>query len=68
MPFVSVEDNSWRRRNKDQRVSVQMSLDGEILVWLPLPKAASKAVGKKIISTFKAAALDFFHELDTIET
>jgi len=68
VPFVSVEDDSWRRRNKDQRISVQMSLDGEVLVWLPLPKAASKAVGKKIISTFKAAALDFFHELDTIET
>ena len=67
VPFVSVENNSWRR-NRDQRVSVQMSLDGEILVWLPLPKAASKAVGKKIISTFKTAALDFFHELDTIET
>ncbi len=67
VPFVSVQNNSWRHRSKDQRVSVQMSLDGEVLVWLPLPKAASKTVGKKIISTFKTAALDFFHELDTIE-
>ncbi|KAL3805728.1 hypothetical protein ACHAW5_010931 [Stephanodiscus triporus] len=65
VPFVSVENNVRRHRNKDQRASVKMSLDGELLVWLPLPKAASKAVGKKIISTFKTAALDFFHELDS---
>jgi hypothetical protein len=65
VPFVSVENNVRRHRNKDQRASVKMSLDGEVLVWLPLPKAASKAVGKKIISTFKTAALDFFHELDS---
>lgn len=44
-------------------LKVKMSLDSEILVWLPLPKVASKAVGKKIISAFETAALDFFEEL-----
>jgi len=63
--FDSVENNVWQHRKKDQHVSIKMSLDGEVMVWLPLPKAASKAVGKKIISAFETAALDYFHEIDS---
>ena len=48
---------------KDSRRGVKMTLDCEILVWLPLPKAASKAVKKKISSVFETVALDFFEEL-----
>ena len=59
-PVISVENNVWQLRNKDQRVSIEMSLGGEVLVWLPLPKAASKALGEKIISAFKTATIDFF--------
>ncbi|KAL9185309.1 hypothetical protein ACHAXT_003086 [Thalassiosira profunda] len=42
---------------------VKMRLECEILVWLPLPKAASHAVRKKIGSVFETVALDYFEEL-----
>jgi hypothetical protein len=60
MPVISVDNNVWQLRNKEQSVSVDMSFDGKVLIWLPLPKAASKAVGEKIISAFKTATIDFF--------
>lgn len=40
-----------------------MILDYELLVWLPLPKTASNAVGKKVSSVFETVAIDFFEEL-----
>lgn len=41
---------------------VKMSLENEVLVWLPLPKIAIRAVGKKILTVFEQAALDFFYQ------
>ena len=64
MPVVSDEKSVWQLRITEQRVSIDMSLDGEVLVWLPLPKATSKAVGEKIISAGKTATIDFFLELN----
>lgn len=57
--FVSVENNVV----KGKRLGVKMTLDCELLVWLPLPKAASKAVGKKISSVFESVAIDYFEAL-----
>lgn len=62
VPLVSI-GNGDQSGNEDQGARVKMSLDSEILVWLPLPKAASRAVGKKITSAFETAALVFFEEL-----
>ena len=56
---------SISKRNSKDNTKVRMVLDGEVLVWLPLPKTASKAVGTKIINVFKQAALTFFDELAT---
>ena len=52
-----------QHQNKVQQKNVKMSLESEVLVWLPLPKAATMAVGKKILSVFESAALDFFHDI-----
>lgn len=52
--------------SKDEESKVRMALDSELLVWLPLPKAASRAVGKKISSVFESVALGFFEELASI--
>lgn len=38
---------------------VKMTLDCEILVWLPLPSMASRAVRKKIISVFEEVVVEF---------
>ncbi len=57
VPLMSVDNQ------RHESAKVRMQLDSEILVWLPLPKAASKAVGKKITSVFESAALGFFDEL-----
>mmetsp|Transcript_28166 Transcript_28166/g.56658 ORF Transcript_28166/g.56658 Transcript_28166/m.56658 type:complete len:305 (-) Transcript_28166:1705-2619(-) len=42
---------------------VKMTLDCELLVWLPLPSVASKAVQKKISSVFEEIVAEFFDEL-----
>ena len=42
---------------------VRMTLDCQLLVWLPLPSIASKAVRKKISSVFEEIVIDFFDEL-----
>ena len=55
-------NNGHRQRIKDK---VKMMLEGEVLVPLPLPKVASKAVGKKIITVFEQAALAYFQDLST---
>jgi len=62
VPFDSIGNDAVE--NVDE-VRVKMTLECEVLVWLPLPKAASKQVGKKISSVFETAALDFFEELDS---
>lgn len=62
VPLVSVS-NGDQSGNEDKGARVKMSLDSELLVWLPLPQAASRAVGKKITSAFETAALEFFGEL-----
>ena len=51
--------------SSEDSTRVRMILDGEVLVWLPLPKSAARAVGKKIINVFEQAALTFFDELAT---
>ena len=51
------------QKNDDRPKMIKMYLENEVLIWLPLPKAAIKAVGKKILSVFEQAALDFFHGL-----
>lgn len=51
--------------NSNTEMKVKMTLDCEVLVWLPLPKTASNQVRKKISSVFETVALDFFEELAT---
>mmetsp|Transcript_34530 Transcript_34530/g.72709 ORF Transcript_34530/g.72709 Transcript_34530/m.72709 type:complete len:285 (+) Transcript_34530:132-986(+) len=51
--------------NNNTEMKVKMTLDCEVLVWLPLPKAATNQVRKKISSVFETVALDFFEELAT---
>ena len=65
VPIGPVGDTSGVQRegNIVNDARVKMTLDCEVLVWLPLPKAASNAVGKKISSVFKTVALDFFDKL-----
>lgn len=53
------------KQNSKDDTRVRMILDGEVLVWLPLPKSAARAVGKKIINVFEQVALTFFDELAT---
>jgi len=60
--FLSVAISN---QNSKDNTKVKMILDGEVLVWLPLPKTAARAVGKKIINVFEQAALTFFDELAT---
>mmetsp|Transcript_1604 Transcript_1604/g.2224 ORF Transcript_1604/g.2224 Transcript_1604/m.2224 type:complete len:308 (-) Transcript_1604:40-963(-) len=42
---------------------VKMTLDCELLVWLPLPSVASKAVRTKIGTIFEEIVAEFFDEL-----
>jgi len=53
------------RGGEGEGMKVSMNLDCELLVWLPLPKAATKAVTKKISSVFENVAINFFEELAT---
>ncbi len=48
---------------EDKNTKVSMTLDCELLVWLPLPRAATKAVKKKISAVFENVAINFFEEL-----
>jgi hypothetical protein len=60
----NIQSSGGRHQNKVLRhQQVKMSLESEVLVWLPLPKAAVRAVRKKIVSVFEEAALDFFYGL-----
>jgi hypothetical protein len=43
-----------------------MSLDCKLLIWLPLPPAARRAVARKIIAVFESVAVAFFDELATV--
>ncbi|KAL7452092.1 hypothetical protein ACHAWC_006513 [Mediolabrus comicus] len=45
---------------------VKMTLDCKLLIWLPLPPAARRAVVKKIIAVFESVAVTFFDELATV--
>jgi hypothetical protein len=44
---------------------VKMTLECKLLVWLPLPSIASKAVRKKISSVFEEIVAEFFDDLAT---
>lgn len=44
---------------------VKMKLECKLLVWLPLPSIASKAVRKKISSVFEEIVAEFFDDLAT---
>ena len=48
------DDTSMTRQSK-----VKMTLDTELLVWLPLPSMASRAVQKKIGSVFEEIVVEF---------
>lgn len=62
----NIQSSGGRHHNKVPRhQNVKMSLESEVLIWLPLPKAAIRAVRKKIVSVFEEAALDFFYGLYT---
>lgn len=69
MPFdmIGTENGAQQENIVRNDAKVKMTLKCEVLVWLPLPKAASNAVGKKISSVFEAVALDFFEELASNE-
>lgn len=43
-------------------LGLKMTLECELLVWLPLPGSASRAVKRKIRSVFESVALDFLDE------
>ena len=46
---------------------VKMALDCKLLIWLPLPPAARRAVARKItIAAFESVAVAFFDELATV--
>ena len=45
--------------NSVRQSKVKMTLDTEILVWLPLPSMASRAVQKKIGSVFEEIVAEF---------
>ena len=49
-----------------ERRRVKMTLDCKLLIWLPLPPAARRAVARKIISVFESVAVAFFDELATV--
>lgn len=46
----------------DGGLGVKMTLDCELLIWLPLPHAAKTGVKNKISSVFETVAVDFFNE------
>lgn len=48
------------QKNKNE-IGLKMSLDCELLVWLPLPNAATKGVRNKISSVFENVALQFLN-------
>jgi hypothetical protein len=49
-----------------ERKRVKMTLDCKLLIWLPLPPAARRAVARKIIDVFESVAVAFFDELATV--
>ena len=51
---AATDGNSVKQLSK-----VKMTLDTEILVWLPLPSMASRAVQKKIGSVFEEIVVEF---------
>ena len=55
IPIQKLEDDNVQ----DRELGVKMALDCELLVWLPLPGAASRAVKRQIGSVFESAARAF---------
>jgi hypothetical protein len=55
IPIQKLEDGNVQ----DRELGVKMALDCELLVWLPLPGAASRAVKRQIGSVFESAARAF---------
>jgi hypothetical protein len=53
-------DEDRRLQQKNEAPRVKMTLDCELLVWLPLPHASMQGVRNKISSVFESAALEFF--------
>ena len=47
---------------QETECGVKMLLDCELLVWLPLPRAAERKVREKISSIFESVVIDFFNE------
>jgi len=60
---VQAQQHQRKKDGNNLDSKVKMTLDCELLVWLPLPQAASNAVGKKIRSVFEGVAVDFFEDL-----
>jgi len=54
-------------KSQNDNMGVEMNVESEVLVWLPMPKAGGRAVGKKITSTFQSAALAFLDGLPNNE-
>ena len=55
------DDGSNSLEMNTNGMGVKMSLDCELLVWLPLPKRIKKGVQNKISSVFENVALEFFN-------
>eukprot|EP00956_Cyclotella_meneghiniana_P020573 scaffold36478_cov69-Cyclotella_meneghiniana.AAC.14 len=51
-------DNSHQEREW----GIKILLDCELLVWLPLPRAAERKVREKIRSIFESVVIDFYNE------
>jgi hypothetical protein len=60
---TNVNDHDAASSSSSMLQKVKMTLDCKLLVWLPLPSVASKAVQKKISSVFEEIVAEFFHEL-----
>ena len=59
--FTSHSHNDENSTQKDE-VGLKMTLDCQLLVWLPLPHIAKNEVRNKITSVFERVAIDFFKE------
>ena len=60
------EDDDDNQVGLMERSRVKMTLDCKLLIWLPLPPAARRAVARKIIAVFESVAVAFFDELATV--
>lgn len=53
-------DGDRSLQHHKEALRVEMTLDCELFVWLPLPHAAKQGVMNKISSVFESVALEFF--------